>query len=207
MPDLVPDWLWQYVLRHEGGGPDSISSAGAIGPAQVMSGTAAGFGVSREELFDPQTNLDVGHRYLQQLWEKYKNPALAAAAYNVGPGRVDAVLAGKQKLPLETQKYIAPLQVGGMQPGTAWGQYLPQDAPADLEGIRQKALSLLGEPAQAPTYNINLGGQSGPDPRQERWLQMQRMSQLLQFAQQGTHRLEPIDYDPWAIAKLGHIDA
>jgi hypothetical protein len=47
-----------------------------------------------------------GAKYLSQLLDKYKNPERALAAYNAGPERVDAAIAGRGTLPAETQAYV-----------------------------------------------------------------------------------------------------
>lgn len=72
------------------------SPVGALGLTQVMPRTAAWLqpGTTRQDLYDRQTNLRLGFRYLDQMIEKYKgNVKLALLAYNRGPGTVDNVLA------------------------------------------------------------------------------------------------------------------
>lgn len=71
----------------------AVSMVGAIGLMQLMPVTANavaqryGFPtVSREDLFDQETNIRLGVRYLGQLLEQYSgNTAYAVAAYNAGP--------------------------------------------------------------------------------------------------------------------------
>jgi len=68
------------------------SHAGAIGIMQIMPGTGAMFGVSREQLLDPAINADVGAQLIARL-AKDLGPELPAitAKYNSGrlcsPGR------------------------------------------------------------------------------------------------------------------------
>lgn len=94
--------LWQRQEQQESGGRQwaadgslLTSPKGAFGVAQLMPGTAADLaremGVSVEELQrNPELNRQAGQRYQQQQLDKYDgNQALALAAYNAGPGRVD----------------------------------------------------------------------------------------------------------------------
>jgi len=69
--------------------PKTISPRGAIGIMQVMPSTAAEYGVSQDELFDPEKNIDVGVHYLSDLYARLKDPYLALAAYYCGCSGVD----------------------------------------------------------------------------------------------------------------------
>ena len=67
----------------------------ARGLTQVMPRTARWLmpGTTAEDLYDRQTNLRLGFRYLNQLIDKYRGDVkLALTAYNRGPGTVDRVL-------------------------------------------------------------------------------------------------------------------
>lgn len=73
----------------------AVSPVGAVGLTQLMPSTARYFkdGVNREQLFDRDTNLRIGFRYLRTLVVKYNgNLELALLAYNRGPARVDGLL-------------------------------------------------------------------------------------------------------------------
>lgn len=68
------------------------SPVGALGLMQLMPKTAKRFEKikSREQLFDPKTNIRVGTKYFLTLLSRYSNNAeLALAAYNAGPKKVD----------------------------------------------------------------------------------------------------------------------
>ena len=73
----------------------AISHVGARGLTQVMPRTARWLvpGTTTEDLYNRQTNLRLGFRYLDQMIDKYKGDVrLALLAYNRGPGTVDKVL-------------------------------------------------------------------------------------------------------------------
>ncbi len=69
--------------------PSAISHKGAVGIMQVMPSTAAEFGVSREQLFDPRVNIDTGVRYLAERYQGFQDPYLALGAYYCGPGGIN----------------------------------------------------------------------------------------------------------------------
>ncbi|MDX1394647.1 MAG: transglycosylase SLT domain-containing protein [Gemmatimonadota bacterium] len=77
-------------FRHRAIGP-----AGSIGLSQVQPETARWLDptVSREDLFDTETNLRLGFGYLRLLIDRYGSTRLALLAYNRGPGTVHEVLA------------------------------------------------------------------------------------------------------------------
>jgi soluble lytic murein transglycosylase-like protein len=73
----------------------AVSPVGAVGYTQVMPSTAFWMdpGLRREDLFDRDTNLRLGFRYLQMMVQQYDGDLrLALLAYNRGPGRVDAIV-------------------------------------------------------------------------------------------------------------------
>lgn len=77
--------------------PHAVSSMGAVGLTQVMPATAQLLqpGIARTELFDRETNLRLGFRYLRAMMRQYDGDLrLALLAYNRGPGRVDQILRG-----------------------------------------------------------------------------------------------------------------
>ena len=101
------------------GQADARSTMGARGLMQLMPETAAGIALERglsdhrvERLDDAAYNLDLGAYHLATLIDNYGGGdeldadviGLAAAAYNGGPRRVEAWLAG-EALPEETARY------------------------------------------------------------------------------------------------------
>ena len=73
----------------------AVSPVGAVGYTQLMPSTAKYFrrGIARSDLFDRDTNLRIGFRFLRTLIDKYNGDVrLALLAYNRGPERVDELL-------------------------------------------------------------------------------------------------------------------
>ena len=99
----LPRGLMHAIVSVESGGrAHRISFAGAMGPAQLMPGTAALLGVV--DPFDPAEAIDAGARYLsQQLKRTPGRVDLAVAAYNAGPGAVN----GRIPQNGETEIYVA----------------------------------------------------------------------------------------------------
>lgn len=73
----------------------AIGPAGSIGFTQVQPNTARWLdpSVTREDLFDVDTNLRLGFGYLRMLIDRYGSTRLALLAYNRGPGTIQEVLA------------------------------------------------------------------------------------------------------------------
>lgn len=98
----LPKGLLAAVVDVESGGrPHRISFAGAMGPAQLMPGTAAQLGVT--DPFDSKQAVDAGAKYLAQLLARTGRVDLAVAAYNAGPGAVSGSIPRNG----ETEFYVA----------------------------------------------------------------------------------------------------
>ena len=94
------------LIRQESAGKvRAVSHKGARGLMQLMPATAQRFGVRKEQLFDPQHNLEAGVRYLSWLIDQFPNDlARVLAAYNAGE---NAVARYKGIPPYrETQNYV-----------------------------------------------------------------------------------------------------
>jgi soluble lytic murein transglycosylase-like protein len=82
----IPEDLFLRLVQQESGwNTEAVSSAGAIGLAQLMPGTAELLGVDPH---DPTANLDGGARYLAQQYRVFRRWDHALAAYNAGPEAV-----------------------------------------------------------------------------------------------------------------------
>jgi soluble lytic murein transglycosylase-like protein len=84
----VPEDLFLRLVQQESGwNVVAVSSKGATGLAQLMPETAEILGV---DISNPEANLDGGARYLRMMFDKFGTWDLALAAYNAGPGAVEA---------------------------------------------------------------------------------------------------------------------
>jgi soluble lytic murein transglycosylase-like protein len=92
---IEPELAFGLVRAESGFRNSATSPVGATGLTQLMPRTAAWMqpGVTRAQLRDPDTNLQIGFKYLRYLLDKYEgDEKLALLAYNRGPGTVDRAL-------------------------------------------------------------------------------------------------------------------
>lgn len=86
---LDPDLIESVIHVESAGNPRAVSPKGASGLMQLMPETARALRV--HDVFDPAQNVEAGTRYLRQLLDLYNHDlALALAAYNAGPEKVEA---------------------------------------------------------------------------------------------------------------------
>jgi hypothetical protein len=119
------------MWRPEPGGPQ--------GPMQVSA--AAAFDVGGGDRFDLAENRALGRAYLAQMYRRYGNWQDAIAAYNWGPGNLDAWIGGGRaadKLPLGVERYRnrvlsdAVLAEPGITTASRWALgAAPSPGPAD----------------------------------------------------------------------------
>jgi soluble lytic murein transglycosylase len=90
----VDPYLIAAIIREESQyDVKAVSRVGAIGLMQVMPATANNVAhrvglpaVGREDLFDQETNIRIGVRYVEQLLEQFSgNLVYTVASYNAGP--------------------------------------------------------------------------------------------------------------------------
>ncbi|MFE1598520.1 lytic transglycosylase domain-containing protein [Methylobacterium sp. ID0610] len=120
-------FLTRLIWRESSFRPHVVSPAGAQGVAQFMPGTAAERGLS--DPFDPEQAIPHAARLLTDLRRRFGNLGLAAAAYNGGPGRVSAWLAGSGGLPGETRAYVAAITG---RPAEDWAAEAKGDQKGDI---------------------------------------------------------------------------
>jgi soluble lytic murein transglycosylase-like protein len=94
---IDPELAFRLVKLESDFNAHATSPVGAIGLTQVMPATAKYYvkGITRDGLYDPNTNLRVGFRYLRGLVTEYHgNVNLALLVYNRGPVAVERARAG-----------------------------------------------------------------------------------------------------------------
>ena len=102
---LPEAFLTRLIWQESNFESNAVSPAGARGVAQFMPATDGARGLA--DPFDPESAIPKAAALLADMRDKFGNLALAAAAYNAGPGRVARYLAGGADLPIETQDYVS----------------------------------------------------------------------------------------------------
>jgi Transglycosylase SLT domain len=110
---LAPELLQAVIAAESGFDALAVSPKGALGLMQILPSTAQEHGVrgtpahsTRQQLFDPRTNIHTGARLLARLQVQFPGRLdLVVAAYNAGAGAVRR--AGRQvpNIP-ETRQYV-----------------------------------------------------------------------------------------------------
>jgi hypothetical protein len=136
--------------RYGADGNVLTSPKGAQGEMQVMPGTATdpGFGVTPAKDASPEELARVGRDYLGAMVNKYGDQDKALAAYNAGPGRVDAAIKAHgddwlKHMPDETQKYVSKAQQ--MAPVEAFVDRMTRErltSPEDLQFYQNNAAAV-----------------------------------------------------------------
>jgi hypothetical protein len=109
---LPTRYFLRQIKQESGFNPNARSPAGALGIAQIMPGTARGWGVNP---MNPRQALKAAAHNMARYVRRYGNYRNALIAYNAGPGRVG------HSLPAETRKYIAAILGGGSGGGLTRG--------------------------------------------------------------------------------------
>lgn len=142
------------ILGTEGSGEQSVSPKGAVGRFQVMPATAAAYGVSREELRNPDRNADAGLGYIKALTNRYSGyenwKDLVRAAYFSGPGNVrngQIVNPNRTDGNLTVAQYV---RRAGAQ-SNAWAAKrggTPEESP----GVQQGTVAVASAPVQRASF-------------------------------------------------------
>jgi len=108
--DLDPAWILAVTRQESAFVPHAQSYAGALGLMQLMPATAKMVAKqkniplkSKTDILHAETNIRLGSSYFKMMLQEHKNPVLALAAYNAGPGRVKQWL---PKSPLPADNWI-----------------------------------------------------------------------------------------------------
>lgn len=105
------EWLYATARQESALSPRARSSVGALGLMQLMPNTAKqqakqlGLSYSTSSLHEPSYNITLGSAYLNNMYHRFQNRALASAAYNAGPHRVDKWLKSL-KTPIPVDAWI-----------------------------------------------------------------------------------------------------
>jgi hypothetical protein len=165
--ELPEEFFTRLIWQESRFDPTAVSPAGAQGIAQFMPQTAATRGLT--DAFEPLEALRESAGYLRELRTTFRgNLGLAAAAYNAGPGQVEAWLAGRRSLPGETQAYV---RIVTGYAAEAWAaKPLPQlqssNTPAGTRCVElaklmidspHRRIPLTSNPAWAP-WGVQLAG-------------------------------------------------
>lgn len=103
-------WICAVLTIESAGDVQARSPKGAMGLMQIMPATWVELRQRYDlanDAFDPRNNILAGTAYLRELLDRYGSPGVFAA-YNAGPSRYEAYLAGLS-LPDETRAYVAKL--------------------------------------------------------------------------------------------------
>jgi hypothetical protein len=158
--DLPVPFFANLIWQESSFNPRTVSPAGAQGIAQFMPETAKEYGLTNP--FDPIHALSAAGRFLNKLVAQFGNLGLAAAAYNAGPGRVNAFVSKRRQLPDETKNYVVRITgrsaekwASRASAGTPEAKLMPAKAPcvevAEEVAAQAKAVHLarLAAPAVA----------------------------------------------------------
>ncbi|MDC0713231.1 lytic transglycosylase domain-containing protein [Stigmatella sp. ncwal1] len=131
---LPPGLLQALVQVESEARVHRISPAGAMGPGQLMPGTARMLKV--EDPFEPVTALDGSARYLARQLARFDDVRLAVAAYNAGPGAVGSQVPRNG----ETEFYVAKVL-------TAYARLRPPPAPAARSAVTARPVPSAPPPS------------------------------------------------------------
>ncbi len=86
---IDPNLIQAIIQTESGGNPNALGAAGEVGLMQLMPATAASYGISRDQLFDPYYNIQAGASYLNDMVNKYGLEG-GIQAYNLGETKYNA---------------------------------------------------------------------------------------------------------------------
>jgi len=149
----VPQDLIYLAQAESGFHPLAVSRAGARGIWQFMASRARGYGLSHnmwvDDRQDPEKSTRAAARHLKDLYNQFGDWYLAMAAYNSGPGTVQAAvkrtgyadfweLYRRNVLPKETRNYvpiILAVTIMAKNPSQYGLNDVVMDKPADFDTV------------------------------------------------------------------------
>src|SRR3954471_3962560 len=149
----VPQDLIYLAQAESGFQPLALSCTGARGIWQFMAGRASEYGMSRnwwlDERQDPAKATRAAARHLKDLYTQFGDWYLAMAAYNCGPGNVQAAvrrtgyadfweLSKRDVLPRETKNYvpiIVAMTIMAKNPKQYGLESIYPDRPAEVDTV------------------------------------------------------------------------
>ncbi|OOZ40567.1 hypothetical protein BOW53_07240 [Solemya pervernicosa gill symbiont] len=113
---IDPEWVFGVLRRESAFMADAQSGVGALGLMQLMPKTARelsrSLGIKRlrsNDILQPSRNIQLGSSYLRRMLDRFNNnQALATAAYNAGPHRVDSWLPDSGTTPADEWVELIP---------------------------------------------------------------------------------------------------
>jgi len=177
---LPVEFFTRLIWQESRFDPSAQSRAGAQGIAQFMPRTASWRGLANP--FEPFEALRESASYLRELRTTFGNLGLAAAAYNAGPGRVGAWLAGRGGLPGETRAYVRIVtgrsveEWAGPEPSKWEGAEIPKGVPcAQLVNLVTTAPSAPAPPgAPWAPWGVQIAGNWSQGKVLASWEQLRR---------------------------------
>lgn len=93
--EVEENLIYAIIKAESNFNPNAVSKSNAKGLMQLMVATAEevadkiGIELTESNILDPETNIQIGTKYIATLLEKYECTEVALAAYNAGSGNVD----------------------------------------------------------------------------------------------------------------------
>lgn len=93
--EVEENLIYAIIKAESNFNPKAVSNKNAKGLMQLMYSTAEEIAqkneitLTEENILEPETNINIGTRYISNLLKRYECTELALAAYNAGSGNVD----------------------------------------------------------------------------------------------------------------------
>jgi soluble lytic murein transglycosylase-like protein len=157
-PRVRPEIARAIIAQESNFDRQAVSKVGAQGYMQLMPATQREMGV--KDPFDTRQNILGGVGYYDKMLTRYDgDEQQALAAYNAGPGRVDAAKGDLKALTQETQDYVPSVlqraQVGATARGPATGPQVQRIDAKIAELTRQRDMAAKAAAAAGGNPGMN----------------------------------------------------